>query len=80
MYPGFFAATTPDKPAVIMAARASRHLRELDERSMRLAQLLYGRGLRAGDKIAILAENHSATSRSTGRRRSGLYVTASTGT
>ena len=32
--------------------------RELDERSNRLAHLLRDRGLRRGDHIAILAENH----------------------
>ena len=32
--------------------------RELDEAANRLAQLLYDRGLREGDHISILAENH----------------------
>ena len=59
MYPGTFAAITPDKPAVIMGGSArSSPIRELNERSARLAQLLFARGLRPGDKIAFLAENH----------------------
>ena len=59
MYPGTFAASTPDQPAVIMGQSGEVvTYGELDERSARLAQLLYARGLRPGGKIAILAENH----------------------
>ncbi|RCW69451.1 acyl-CoA synthetase [Pseudorhodoferax soli] len=58
-YLGDFAALTPDKPAVIDAATGERlSYRELDERSNRLAQLLYAQGLRRGDRIAVLMENH----------------------
>lgn len=59
MYPGFHAATQPDKPAVVMGRSGETiTYRELDERSARLARLLYASGLRPGDKVAILAENH----------------------
>ena len=58
-YPGSFARTRPDHPAVIMAesGRVVTY-RELDERSNQLAHLLRDRGLRRGDHIAIFAENH----------------------
>ena len=58
-YLGDFAVLTPDKPAVIDAATGERlSYRALDERSNRLAQLLYAQGLRRGDRIAVLMENH----------------------
>jgi acyl-CoA synthetase (AMP-forming)/AMP-acid ligase II len=51
--------------------------RELDERSARLARLLHDRGLRPGDKIAILAENHPRYFEVYwAALRSGLYLTA----
>ncbi|MYB09544.1 MAG: acyl-CoA synthetase [Acidimicrobiia bacterium] len=59
MYPGHHARTTPDKAAQIMASTGEvTTYRELDEAANRLAQLLYDRGLREGDHISILAENH----------------------
>ncbi|MDE0581312.1 MAG: AMP-binding protein [bacterium] len=59
MYPGHHARTTPDKAAQIMASTGEvTTYRELDEGANRLAQLLYGRGLREGDHISVLAENH----------------------
>jgi long-chain acyl-CoA synthetase len=59
MYPGLHAANQPDKPAVIMGRTGETiTYRELDERSARLARLLYASGPRPGDKVAILAENH----------------------
>ena len=59
MYPGHHAQSTPDKAAQIMAATGEvTTYRELDEAANRLAHLLYDRGLREGDHISILAENH----------------------
>jgi acyl-CoA synthetase (AMP-forming)/AMP-acid ligase II len=77
MYPGTFAATTPDKPAVIMGQSGEVvTYRALDERSARLAQLLFARGLRPGDKIALLAENHPRFYEVYwAAMRSGLYLT-----
>jgi acyl-CoA synthetase (AMP-forming)/AMP-acid ligase II len=78
VYPGNHATSAPDKPAIVMA-RSGEIItyRELDERSARLARLLRARGLRPGDVVALLAENHPrflevlwATT------RSGLYLTA----
>jgi len=78
MYPGTFAAITPGKPAVIMGgSREVITYRELNERSARLAQLLFARGLRPGDKIAFLAENHPRYYEVYwAAMRSGLYLTA----
>jgi long-chain acyl-CoA synthetase len=78
VYPGRYAATTPDKPAVIMAGSGEVvTYRELDDASARLAQLLYARGLRPGGKVAILAENHLRyVEVYWAAMRSGLYLTA----
>jgi long-chain acyl-CoA synthetase len=59
MFPGAFAATTPDKPAVIMASTgAVQTFAELDAAANRLSQLLYATGLRPGDHVAVCMENH----------------------
>jgi len=58
-YPGDFAKSTPDKPAVISAETDERvSYAELDDRSIRLANLLGEFGLVKGDSFAVLAENH----------------------
>ena len=77
MYPGHWARVTPDKPALINAATgAVVTYRELDDRSNRLAQLMYDRGLRRGDHIAILMENHARYFDVVwAAMRSGLYLT-----
>jgi long-chain acyl-CoA synthetase len=77
MYPGVFAKTQPNKPAVVMgASRSQLTYRQLDDASAQLAQLLYARGLRRGDKVAILAENHPVFYESYwAALRSGLYLT-----
>ncbi|MCY4272776.1 MAG: acyl-CoA synthetase [bacterium] len=59
MHPGEHARTAPDKAAQIMAATGEiTTYRELDEAANRLARLLHDRGLREGDHLSILAENH----------------------
>jgi long-chain acyl-CoA synthetase len=77
MYPGVFAKTQPDKPAVIMGGSGQKlTYRELDDASARLSQLFYSRGLRPGDKVAILAENNPVFYESYwAALRSGLYLT-----
>lgn len=78
MYPGTYARTTPDKPAIIMAG-SGRTLtyRELDENSARLARLLHAAGLRPGDSVALLSDNHLRFFEVYwAALRSGLYVTA----
>ncbi len=78
MYPGTFAATTPDKPAAIMAGSGQQiTYRQLDDRSNQLARLLAQAGLGRGDHVAVFMENRleyfvcfwAAT-------RSGMYITA----
>jgi long-chain acyl-CoA synthetase len=58
-YLGDFAKSTPGKPAVISAA-TGEHISyaELNDRSIRLANLLRESGLVRGDTFAVLAENH----------------------
>ena len=78
MYPGVFAETTPDKPALILAGSGeTMTYRELNDRSNQLAQLYHAEGLREGDHVALWAENildyfvcYWAAI------RSGLYLTA----
>jgi len=78
MYPGTWAETTPDKPALVMAG-SGRTLTyaELDDRSLRLARHLRGRGLVTGDVVALLSDNTpEAYEVYWAALRSGLYVTA----
>ena len=59
MYPGKYAALAPGKPAVVMGGSGEvLTYGELNERSMRLAQLFVANGLAEGDRVAILAGNH----------------------
>ena len=77
-YPGRFAALTPDKAAVVMSdSGATLTYAELDERSARLARVLFDAGLRPGDDVALLAENSLHTYEVFwAAMRSGLYLTA----
>lgn len=77
MQPGDHVATKGDSPAVVMTERgAVVTYRQLDERSKQLAQLLWDRGLRPGDHIAILLENNPRYFEVYwGAQRSGLYTT-----
>ena len=77
MYPGHWSTKTPDKPAVVMGASGETvTYRQLDERSNRLAQLMYAAGLRRGDHLAIFLENHPRYFEVVwAGLRSGLYVT-----
>lgn len=76
-YPGAFAATTPDKVALVLAGSGeTMTYRELNDRSNRLAQLFHGEGLREGDHISMWAENvldYFVTYWAA--IRSGLYIT-----
>ncbi len=78
MYPGAHAQTAPDKAAYVMARTGEVvTYRELDERSNRVAQLLWSRGLRPGDAIALCMENNPHYFEITwAAQRSGLYYTA----
>src|SRR3954468_24121748 len=78
MYPGTFAASTPDKPAVVMAGSGEiLTYRQLDDASNQLAQLLFRRGLRVGDGLAVCMENVATYFPVLwAGQRSGLYYTA----
>ncbi|HET6950435.1 MAG TPA: AMP-binding protein [Acidimicrobiales bacterium] len=59
MFPGSYAETTPDKPAVIMARGGqSITYRELDAEANRVSHLFRSLGLRPGDHVAFCLENH----------------------
>ncbi len=77
MQPGAHVETRGDAPAVIMAASGEVvTYRQLDERSKRVAQLLYASGLRPGDHIGIMMENHPRYFEIFwGAQRAGLYTT-----
>ena len=77
MYPGHWATVCPDKPAAVDAATgAVRSYRELNDRSNRLAQLLWAAGLRRGDHISVFMENNLAYFDVVwAALRSGLYLT-----
>ncbi len=76
--PASHAQKTPDRPAIIMGSSGEQQtFAELDERSARLAQLFWAEGLRAGDHVAILMENHIRYIEVFWACfRSGLYLTA----
>ncbi len=77
MYPGHWAGVFPDKAAAIdVATGAARTYGELNDRSNQLAQLLWRRGLRRGDHIAVFMENNLAYFDVVWAAfRSGLYLT-----
>ena len=77
MYPGKWGIEFPDKPAVIHAVTGETlTYGELNKRSNRLAQLLWARGLRRGDHIALFMENNLRYFEVTwAALRSGLYLT-----
>jgi long-chain acyl-CoA synthetase len=59
MHPSIHARSTPDKAAFVMAGSGRIvSYRQLDDASNRLARLLRDQGLRPGDRIALLLENH----------------------
>lgn len=77
MYPGQYAVTTPDKPAIIMAdAGDILTFAELDASANRLAHLFRSEGLQPGDHVAFLLENSPRVVEFTSAaERSGLYYT-----
>ncbi len=78
MHPSHFARTQPDQPAFVMAGSGiSVSYRELEQRSNQVAHLLRKLGLKAGDHIAILLENHPRFFEICfGAHRAGLIYTA----
>ncbi|MFF0817476.1 acyl-CoA synthetase [Rhodococcus sp. NPDC003318] len=78
MYPGAYARTTPNKPAVIMAETGETvTFGELETRSIRLAHHFAAIGLRRGDHVALLTDNNPKVFEIYwAAMRSGLYLTA----
>ncbi|HEX2851177.1 MAG TPA: AMP-binding protein [Acidimicrobiales bacterium] len=77
MHPGVHAEKNPDKLAYVMARNGEQvTYKQLDDRSNQLAQLLYDRGLRPGDSVAICMENNARYLEACwAAQRSGLYFT-----
>ncbi|HEV2257689.1 MAG TPA: acyl-CoA synthetase [Streptosporangiaceae bacterium] len=78
MYPGTYAARTPDRIAAVMAGTGETvSYGELERRSAQLAHVLHDGGLRPGDVVALLTENSlRALEVLWAALRSGLYITA----
>jgi long-chain acyl-CoA synthetase len=78
MYPGTYAARTPDRIAAVMAGTGEAvSYGELERRSAQLAHVLHDGGLRPGDVVALLTENSlRALEVLWAALRSGLYITA----
>jgi long-chain acyl-CoA synthetase len=75
--PGAQLATRAGAPAVIMGeSGVVVTYAELDARSKQLAQLFHAAGLRAGDHVAVMLENHPRYFEvAWGAQRTGLYTT-----
>ena len=74
--PGTYAATHPERLAVVTSSGHRVTFAQLEERSCRLAQALYAHGLRPGGHVAVLLPNYQRTHEvAFGLQRSGLYYT-----
>jgi long-chain acyl-CoA synthetase len=74
--PSTYAATHPERPAVITSSGRTVTYGELEARSCQLAQALFAYGLRPADKVAVLVVNdHRTHEIAWGLQRSGLYLT-----
>ncbi len=78
MFPGSFAATTPTKPAVIIATTGEVITYEaLDAEANRLSRVFRAAGLKPGDHMALCLENHPRfLAIIWGAHYAGLYYTA----
>ncbi len=77
MYAAGHAAATPDKPAIVMAGSGETvTFGEYEERANRVAHLFRDIGLRRGDHVAIVMDNHPRLLEiEGGAERTGLYYT-----
>ena len=74
--PATYAASDGERPAVITSSGRMVTFAQLEERSSRLAQALFGHGLRPGDHVAVLLPNDDRTHEvAFTLQRSGLYFT-----
>ena len=78
MHPGIHAAATPDKPAYVMAGSGEVvTYKQLNDGSNLIAQLFASLGLKPGDAIALMMENHPLYFQICwAAQRSGLQYTA----
>jgi long-chain acyl-CoA synthetase len=78
MFPGDFAATAPDRPAVVMATSGEVvTYAELDAEANRLSHLFRAAGLQQGDHVALCLENSARfLPVMWGAHYAGLYYTA----
>jgi len=78
LHPLHHARTTPDKPALVMADTGTVvTYRQLEDGANRVAQLFRALGLRSGDHIALMLENHPRYFEICwGAHRAGLIYTA----
>ena len=78
MFPGTHALTTPSKPALIMAASGHEvTYAQLEDRSLRIANWLRGKGFQRGDVVALLSDNDPRVfDVSWAAQRAGLYISA----
>jgi acyl-CoA synthetase (AMP-forming)/AMP-acid ligase II len=78
MFPGEHAATTPDRPAVVMASSGQViTYGELDAEANRVSHLFRSLGLQPGDHVAFCLENHPRfLALAWGAHYAGLYYTA----
>src|SRR5688572_25042006 len=78
MFPGSFATTAPDRPAVVMATSGDVvSYRQLDEEANRLSHALRTAGLKPGDHVALCLENSARfLAVIWGCHYAGLYYTA----
>ena len=77
MYPGHWAKIHPEKVAIVNTLTgAEQTYAQLNDRSNQLAQLLWDKGLRRGDHIALFMENDIRYFEVVwAALRSGLYIT-----
>lgn len=77
MHPRYWATVCPDKPAIIAETSGeSISYQQLNRRSIQCANLMHSVGLKPGDHVAILMENHPGFFEIVwAAQRSGLYYT-----
>jgi long-chain acyl-CoA synthetase len=74
--PSTYAASHPERPAVITSSGRTVTFAELEARSCQLAQALFAHGLRVGDHVAVvLVNDHRTHEVAWGLQRSGLFLT-----
>ena len=58
-HPGVFAQKTPDRAAIIMGGSGKQiSFSEFEEISNQVAHMMRHHGLKIGDRVAVLLENH----------------------